>query len=107
MELSFDDQETFKGAIESLRFNNSDPNTRQQMGSSNSMQLEDSDSEWNKDNNIPGSPTTLQIRRVGSSGSLIVQETRTSGESGDIQVSFIKPSTSPEFTGTSSSANGM
>ena len=104
MKLSFDDEETFKGAIESLRFNNSDPNTRQQMGSSNSMQLEDSDSEWNEDNNIPGSPTTLQVRRVGSSNSLSVQEARTSG---DVQVSLNKPPTNPEFSGTSSSANGM
>ena len=107
MKLSFDDQETFKGAIESLRFNNSDPNTRQQMGSNNSMPLrEDSDSEWNEDDNIPNSPTTPQVRRVGSSNSLSVQEARTSG---DIQVSLNKPPTNPEFShgGTSSSANGM
>ena len=47
MRMSFDDEESFKEAVESLRFNSSDPNTRQQMGSSNSMPL--NDSEWNED----------------------------------------------------------
>ena len=44
--LSFDDDESFKGAVESLRFNNSpsDPNASQQIGSSgSSMPLEDSE----------------------------------------------------------------
>ena len=49
MKLSFDDEESFKEAVESLRFNNpaSDPNAEQQMGSRNSVPavpLEDS--EW-------------------------------------------------------------
>ena len=35
--MSFDDEESFKEAVESLRFNSSDPNTRQQLESSNSM----------------------------------------------------------------------
>ena len=44
MRLSFDDEESFKEAVESLRFNTSDPNTLQQMGSSsNGMPLEDSE----------------------------------------------------------------
>ena len=43
MKLSFDDEESFKEAIESLRFNSSDPNTRQQMGSNNSMPLDDTE----------------------------------------------------------------
>ena len=47
MRMSFDDEESFKEAVESLRFNSSDPSTRQQMGSSNSMPL--NDSEWNED----------------------------------------------------------
>ena len=47
MRMSFDDEESFQEAVESLRFNSSDPNTRQQMGSSNSMPL--NDSEWNED----------------------------------------------------------
>ena len=66
MKLSFDDEESFKEAVESLRFENpsSDPNARrQQLGSSNSMPLEDS--ERNEDNIIPSDPITL--RRVGSS----------------------------------------
>ena len=43
MRLSFDDEGSFQKAIESLRFNSGDPNTRQQMGSNNSMPLEDSE----------------------------------------------------------------
>ena len=81
MRLSFDDEESFKEAVESLRFNNStsDPNEQQQMGSSNSVPLEDS--EWSEDNTIPSDLITL--RRVGSSSSLSIQETR---RSVDIQV---------------------
>ena len=93
MKLSFEDEESFKEAVESLRFNNprSDLDTLQQMGSSGSMPLED---QWNEDNVILSDPITL--RRVGSSSSLSIQETRTrrSGP-GDIQ----------DFTCTS--ANGM
>ena len=45
MRKSFDGNESFKEAVESLRFNNE----RQQMGSSsNSMALEDSESERNE-----------------------------------------------------------
>ena len=56
MRLSFDDKETFNEALESLRFNNpaSDPNAQQQMGSSNSTSLEDS--ERNEDIIIPSDP---------------------------------------------------
>ena len=79
--MSFDDEESFKEAVESLRFNNStsDPNAQQQMGNSNSVPLEDS--EWSEDNTIPSDLITL--RRVGSSSSLSIQETR---RSVDIQV---------------------
>ena len=43
MRLSFDDEGSFQEAVESIRFNSSDPNTRQQMGSNNSMPLEDTE----------------------------------------------------------------
>ena len=41
MRMSFDGKESFKEAVESLRFNSGDPNTRQQM--CNGMPLEDFD----------------------------------------------------------------
>ena len=88
MRLSFDDEESFKEAIESLCFNNpsSDPNTQQQMGSNNtSMALENA--ERNEDNNTPSDPITT-LRRVGSGSSLSIQEIR---RSADIQVSFDNP----------------
>ena len=98
MRMSFDDEESFKDAVESLRFNNSssDPNAQQQMGSSNSMPLQES--ERNEDNIITSNPiTTLQVRRVGSSSSLSILEIR---RSGDIQVCFNNPQSNPEFTAT-------
>ena len=99
MKMSFDDDESFKEAVESLRFNNSDPNTRQQMGTSNSLPL--LDSERNEDNIIPSDPIT--VRRVRSSSSLSIREIR---RSGDIQVTFDNPSSNPKFTGTLAT-NGM
>ena len=82
MKLSFEDEESFKEAVESLRFNNpsSDPNARQQIGS-NSMSLEDSqpNSEENEDNIIP-SDDPITLRRVGSINTLSIQETRRSGD---------------------------
>ena len=73
MRMSFDDEESFKEAVESLRFNNE----RQQMGSSsNSMALEGSESERNEGNIIPSDPIIL--RRVGSTSSLNIQEARRS-----------------------------
>ena len=100
MKMSFDDEESFKEAVESLRFNNSDPNTRQQMGSSNSVPIQDS--ERNEDNIIPNDLIT--VRRVGSSSSLSIREIR----SGDIQVSFNNSplESNPEIIGTSAT-NGM
>ena len=96
MRLSFDDEGSFQEAIESLRFNSSDPNTRQQIRSSNSMPLENS--ERNEDNIIPGDLITL--RRVGSSSSLSIQEIRrTRSGASDIQVCFNNPPSNPEFTG--------
>ena len=83
MKMSFDDEESFKEAVESLCFNRSDQNTRQQMGSSNSVPLQDS--ERNEDNIISSDPIT--VRRVGSSSSLSIREIR---RSGDIQVSFVQ-----------------
>ena len=99
MRLSFDDEESFKEAIESLRFNSSDPNTRQQMEGSNGMPVEDS--ERNEDDIAPSNP--IPLRRVGSSSSLSIQETR---RSADIPVtSFNSPQNNTEFIGTS--ANGV
>ena len=98
MKLSFNDEESFKEAVESLRFNSSDPNTRQQMGSNNSMLVEDS--ERNEVNIVPSDP--IPLRRVGSSSSLSIQETR---RSVDIPVFLNSPPSNPEFIGTS--ANGV
>ena len=98
MKLSFDDEESFKEAVESLRFNKppSDPNAEQQMGGRNSVPavpLEDS--ERNGDNIIPiDDPIT--VRRVGSRSSLSIQETR---RSGDIQIWFNNTSSDSESTG--------
>ena len=77
MKLSFDDNESFKEAVESLRFNNpsSDPNASLQIESSISMPL-DFD-ERNEDNNSPSESIT--VRRVGSSSS--IQDIRRSGDS--------------------------
>jgi len=99
--MSFDDEESFKGAVESLRFNSSDPNARQQMGSSDSMALEDS--ERNEDDITPSDPIT-SLRRVGSNSSLSIQESR---RSGNVQVSFDNPplASNPELEPTS--VNGM
>ena len=100
MGLSFDDEGSFKEAIESLRFNSSDPNTRQQMGSNNSMPLEDTERNEDRDDIAPIDP--IPLRRVGSSSSLSIQEVR---RSADIPVSFDNPQSNTEFIGTS--ANGM
>ena len=99
MRLSFDDEESFKEAIESLRFN-SDPNSRQQMGSNNSMPVEDSERNDDRDNIAPSDP--IPLRRVGSGSSLSIQEVR---RSVDIPFSFSSPPSNPEFLGTS--AKGM
>ena len=100
MRLSFDDEESFKEAIESLRFNNSGPNTHQQMGSNNSMPVEDSERNDDRDNIAPSDP--IPLRRVGSGSSLSIQEVR---RSVDIPFSFSSPPSNPEFLGTS--AKGM
>ena len=94
MRLSFNDEESFKEAVESLRFNN--PLSDQHIGSSNSMPLEDS--ERNEDNISPSDPITL--RRVGSSSS--IRETR---RSGDIQVFLNNPQSNPKFTSIGTSAH--
>ena len=94
MRLSFDDEGSFQEAIESLRFNSSDPNTRQQMGSNISMPLED------RDDIAPSDP--IPLRRVGSSRSLSILEVR---RSADIPFSFNSLPSNPEFIGTS--AYGM
>ena len=85
MRLSFDDEESFKEAIESLRFNCSDPNTRQQMGSSNSILVEDSERNEDRDNIAPSD--LIILRRLGSSSILTIQETPSQG-SADIPVCF-------------------
>ena len=104
MRLSFDDEESFEEAIESLRFNNppSDPNSQQQMGSSNSMPLEDSERNEDRDNIAPSDP--IPLRRVGSSRSLSIQETRGSV---DIPVGFDSPPSNTELNLLALRANGM
>ena len=104
MRLSFDDEESFKGAVESLRFNNppGDPNSQPKIGS---MPLEESERNEDLDNiTTPSDPITL--RRMGSwstsSHGLSIQETRGSV---DIQICSNNPPSNPEFTGTS--ANGI
>ena len=69
MKLSFDDEESFKEAIGSLRFNNppSDPNALQPMGS-----VLPQDPERDEDiylNSPPSDPNIL--RRVGSNSSIV------------------------------------
>ena len=100
MRLSFDDEASFKEAVESLRFNNPTSDPDAQVGSSNSMPLEDY--ERNEDNSTPSDPITL--RRVGSSSNLSIQETR---RSGDIQVSFDNPPSNPELEFTSANGSRM
>ena len=77
MKMSFDDNESFKEVFESLRFNNA----RQQIGSCNSMALEG--------DIIPSDP--IALRRVGSTSSLNIQETRRSG------IDFNNPPSNPEW----------
>ena len=74
MNLSFDDEESFKEAVGSLRFNNppSDPNTLQQMGS-----MVPQDSERDEDICFNNSPSDLPVnilRRVGSTSSSPIVE---------------------------------
>ena len=71
MKLSFDDEDSFKEAVGSLRFNSppSDSNTNHRMGS-----MPPQDSEGNEDvcfNNHPSDSNIL--RRVGSNSSSIVE----------------------------------
>ena len=102
MKLSFDDEGSFQEAVESLRFNSSDPNTRQQMGSNNSM---DTGRNEDRDDITPLASDPIPLRRVGSSsGSLSIQETR---RSADIPVSFNSLPSNPELIGTAELANGM
>ena len=72
MRLSFDDEGSFKEAVESLRFNRSDPNACQQFGSSNCMPLEDFERSEDYSDPIP-------LRRVGSSSSLSIQVVKDMG----------------------------
>ena len=97
MRLSFDDQESFKEAVGSFHFNNpsSDLNASLRMGSSSSSMPLD-DSERDEGNITASDPITL--RRLGSSSSLSIQETR---RCEDIQACFNNPPTIPEFTDTS------
>ena len=96
MRLSFDDEKSF------LRFNSSDPNTRQQMGSNNSILLEDTERNDAADCDDIAPSDPIPLRRVGSRSSLSIQEVR---RSVDNPVKFNSPSSNPEFVGTS--ANGM
>ena len=58
MRLSYDDEESFKESVRSLRFNNppSDPDSRQEVGSSSSMPREEGNED---DPNI-----ILEVQRV-------------------------------------------
>ena len=78
MRLFFNDEESFKEAVESLRFINlpSDPNASQQFGSRSMMPLQEYES--NGDNITPSDPITF--RRVESSRTSSIQETRRSGD---------------------------
>ena len=99
MRLSFNDEESFKEAVESFRFNNPASDPDPQIENSNSLPLEEF--ERNEDNITPSDPLAITLRRVGSSRSLSIQETwHTRSE--DNQVCFNPPSNS-EFT----SANGV
>ena len=93
MRSSFDDEESFKEAVESLRFNNSDPNTRQQMGSNNSMPLEDTERNDAADRDYIAPSDPISLRRVGSSSSLGIQEV---WRSVDIPVKFNSPPSNTE-----------
>ena len=95
MRLSFDDKGSFQEAIESLRFITNDPNTRQQMGSGNSMSLEDTGRNEDRDDIASLASDPIPLWRVGSSSSLSIQEIR---RSADILNS---PPSNPEFVGTS------
>ena len=90
MRMSFDDEESFKEAVESLHFNNpaSDSSEQQQMGSSDSMPLEDSERNEDRYNITPRDSDPITLRRVGSSSNLSIRETR---RSGDVQVSLDNP----------------
>ena len=106
MGLSFDDGDSFKEAVESLRFNNppSDSNAHQQMESNDGMPLQDS--ERNEDNITSSHPNIHPSRRVESSGS--IQEIQRSGNF-QVQVCCDKPplafASNPEFA--SETANGV
>ena len=98
MRLSFDDAESFKEAVESLRFNtnpSSNPNASQRFGNITSMPLEDS--ERNEDNII--SSDLMIVLPVGSSSG--IQEIRGSGDPSI----FDNPQSNPELEITS--ANEM
>ena len=75
MRLSFNDEESFKEAVGSLKFNNppSNPDSLQGVGSSSSMPPQDrNDSEDIRFDNPPSDPSIiLEVRRVpvGSSSS--------------------------------------
>ena len=100
MRMSFDKESFKEAAVEShVRFNNA----RHQIGSTNSIALEDRDpeSERNEGDIIPSDPITL--RRVKITSSLGIQETRRSG----IVFNNPGPPSNPEFTDTQASANGV
>ena len=87
--MSFDDEESFKEAVESLHFNNpASDSSEQQMGSSDSMPLEDSERNEDRYNITPRDSDPITLRRVGSSSNLSIRETR---RSGDVQDSLNNP----------------
>ena len=80
MRLSFDDEESFKEAVESLRFNiplcDPDSGTSQRVGGTSSSNMPPQDSERDEDNITPNI-----LRRVESSSTILTQE-----RSEDIQI---------------------
>ena len=66
MKLSFDDEESFKEAAGSLRFNNppSDSDSLQQVGSSSGMPPEEKNEDIYFNNSSSDSDIIVQVRRV-------------------------------------------
>ena len=71
MRLSFDDEESFKESVESLKFNNppSDPNSLQRVGSNSSMPPQPEEMPVNEDVCFDNPPSDdpniiLEVRRV-------------------------------------------
>ena len=102
MRLSFEDEESFREAVESLRFNNppSDSNTHQQTGNGGSIPLQDSERNEDDITSLPSDPDIL--RRVGSTRSSTILPSQERSGPGDFQVYLNSSPRNPEYT----TANG-